>query len=115
MQSAPAATTVSAANLDARTTTPAGGLPETSRSVAEPEATTRRLTRSESWILEIDADNSGGASYNELLAAGDGNQFFTSSAFISADNNGDGELDADELEVLIQSMERRSRYQQRGR
>ena len=80
-----------------------------------PPATTRRLTRSELWIQEIDSDNSGGASYNELIASGDGDQFFSSSAFTSADENDDGDLDPDELEVLIQSVERRQRYQQRGR
>jgi len=110
------ATTVSAANAGTGSlaTNPGGGSPSTAPAAA-PSPSTRRLSRSESWILKIDADNSGGASYNELLTSSDGDQFFSSSTFISADNDGDGELDPDELEVLIQSMERQRRYQQRGR
>jgi hypothetical protein len=67
------------------------------------------LSRSESWILQIDADNSGGASVAELVESGDGKQWFTDSAFESADVNGDHDLDPAELEVLLQSMERRRR------
>ncbi len=67
------------------------------------------LSRSELWIQEIDADNSGGASVKELKASGDGQQWFPPSAFDSADVNDDGDLDPDELEVLMQSMERRRR------
>ncbi|MGB5622565.1 MAG: hypothetical protein WBN65_08735, partial [Gammaproteobacteria bacterium] len=70
---------------------------------------TRGLSRSELWIQQIDADNSGGASLRELVASGDGSQWFQDSDFSSADKNGDGDLNPDELEVLIQSMERRSR------
>ena len=69
----------------------------------------RSLSRSERMILEIDADNSGGASYDELVASGDGQQWFTGTAFRSADRNGDKDLDSDELEVLLQSLERRAR------
>ena len=65
------------------------------------------LSRTESWILEIDADNSGGASVAELVASGDGKQWFTRKAFDNADKNGDSDLDPAELEVLIQSVERR--------
>ena len=60
-------------------------------------------------IQENDTDNSGGASVSELISSGDGSQWFPDRAFTSADKNGDGELDADELEVLLQSMERRRR------
>jgi len=67
------------------------------------------LSRTELWIQQIDADNSGGASISELAASGDGVQWFPESDFASADKNGDGDLDPDELEVLIQSMERRQR------
>ena len=67
------------------------------------------LSRTESWILEIDADNSGGASVAELVASGDGKQWFTNKAFDSADKNGDSDLDPAELEVLLQSVERRGR------
>ena len=70
---------------------------------------TRGLSRSELWIQQIDADNSGGASLRELAASGDGQQWLQASDFSSADKNGDGDLDPDELEVLIQSMERRQR------
>ena len=60
-------------------------------------------------IMEIDADNSGGASFSELLASGDGQQWFTNTAFEAADRNDDSDLDPDELELLLQSVERRSR------
>ena len=70
---------------------------------------TSGLSRSELWIHQIDADNSGGASIEELAASGDGNQWLQDSDFRSADKNGDDELDPDELEMLIQSMERRQR------
>lgn len=70
---------------------------------------TRDLSRSELWIQQIDADNSGGASLRELAASGDGQQWLQASDFDSADKNGDGDLDPDELEVLIQGMERRQR------
>jgi len=80
------------------TTTADGALPDT-----------RRLSRTELWIQQIDADNSGGASISELVASGDGSQWFPDSDFTSADKNSDGDLDPDELEVLLQSMERRQR------
>lgn len=67
------------------------------------------LSRTESWIMEIDADNSGGVSVAELVASGDGKQWFTDKAFDSADKNGDSDLDPSELEVLLQSIERRRR------
>lgn len=70
---------------------------------------TQGLSSTELWIMEIDTDNSGGASFNELKASGDGRQWFPTSAFKSADADGDGDLDPDELEVLVQSMERRRR------
>jgi len=70
---------------------------------------TSGLSRSELWIRQIDADNSGGASMEELVASGDGDQWFHESDFASADKNGDDDLDPGELEVLIQSMERRQR------
>ena len=112
-----AAATASAANpgTDTVASNTSGGVPDTAAAAAAPPPFTPRLSRSESWILTIDTDNSGGASYNELLASNDGDQFFPSEAFVSAESNDDGELDADELEVLIQSIERRQRYQQRGR
>ena len=64
-------------------------------------------SRSESLIMGVDADNSGGASMEELVNSGDGSQWFTDSAFNSADKNGDDDLDPDELEVLLRSLERR--------
>ena len=66
-----------------------------------------QLSRAESFILEIDADKSGGASIDELIASGDGQKWFTESSFKSADKNGDRDLDPDELEVLLRSLERR--------
>lgn len=45
----------------------------------------------------------------ELVASGDGDQWFSKSTFESADENGDGDLDANELEVFMQSLERRGR------
>jgi hypothetical protein len=72
-------------------------------------ASVASLSRTESWILEIDADDSGGASVAELVESGDGKQWFTNKAFDSADKNGDSDLDPAELEVLLQSMERRRR------
>ena len=68
-----------------------------------------RLSRAESWIQEIDRDNSGGASVEELVASGDGRQWFTDKSFQSADKNGDRDLDPEELEALMQSLERRRR------
>ena len=59
------------------------------------------LSRTESFILEIDSDNSGGASVAELVASGDGQPWFTDKAFEAADENGDRDLDPDELEVLL--------------
>ncbi|MGB5586501.1 MAG: hypothetical protein WBN78_01930 [Gammaproteobacteria bacterium] len=115
---APAAETVSVetpgmdtgANSPAHTS--AGSSPEvaaatTTANVVLPD--TRGLSRSELWIEQIDVDNSGGASITELVASGDGSQWFADSDFTSADKNGDGDLDPDELEVLLQSMERRRR------
>ncbi|MDJ0929044.1 MAG: EF-hand domain-containing protein [Gammaproteobacteria bacterium] len=67
------------------------------------------LGRTETWIEEIDSDNSGGASYAELIASGDGRQWFTGKSFQSADKNGDGELNPDELEALMQSLARQRR------
>lgn len=67
------------------------------------------LSRTELWIRQIDTDNSGGASISELMASGDGSQWFHDNDFASADKDGDGDLGPDELEVLIQSMERRQR------
>ena len=70
---------------------------------------TANLSRTESLMLEIDVDNSGGASVDELVANSDGEQWFTQKAFDSADKNGDRALNPDELEVLLQSLERRRR------
>ena len=98
--------------MDAGTDRPDGRSPEvapatTTADEALPD--TRGLSRSELWIHQIDADNSGGASISELAASGDGDQWLPDSDFSSADKNGDGDLDPDELELLIQSMERRQR------
>jgi len=67
------------------------------------------LSRSEAWIQRIDADRSGGASMKELLASGEGDQWFTKKTFENADENDDGDLDSIELEVFLQSLERRRR------
>lgn len=67
------------------------------------------LSRTELWIQEIDTDNSGGASIAELVASGDGQQWFTERAFNAADRNGDQDLDAAELAELVRSLERRPR------
>ena len=86
--------------------------PEAAPATATADETlpvTRGLSRSELWIQQIDADNSGGASFRELAASGDERDWLPDSDFSRADRNGDGELDPDELEVLIQSMERRQR------
>lgn len=103
---------VGAPAMDAGTDRPDGRSPEvapatTTADEALPD--TRGLSRSELWIQQIDADNSGGASISELAASGDGDQWLPDSDFGSADKNGDGDLDPDELELLIQSMERRQR------
>jgi hypothetical protein len=70
---------------------------------------TRDLSRSELWIQQVDADGSGGASIKELAGSGDREEWLSDNDFSSADKNSDGDLDPDELEVLIQSMERRQR------
>ena len=67
------------------------------------------FSRTELWIRDIDADNSGGASKAELIASGDGQQWFTNSSFKAADRNADGDLDPDELDALLRSLERRQR------
>ncbi|MGB5589715.1 MAG: hypothetical protein WBN31_02145 [Gammaproteobacteria bacterium] len=98
--------------MDTGADRPGGASPEvaaatTTAGVALPG--TSGLSRSELWIQQIDTDNSGGASMRELVASGDGDQWFHERDFTSADKNGDDDLDPDELEVLIQSMERRQR------
>ena len=98
--------------MDAVADRSGGGSPE-----AAPAATTadealldrRGLSRSELWLQQIDADNSGGASISELAASGNGPDWLPDGVFDSADKNGDGELDPGELEVLMQSLERRQR------
>ena len=98
--------------VDAGTGGPRGRSPEVAPTLAtadEALVDTSGLSRSELWIHQIDADNSGGASIDELAASGDGNQWLQDSEFRSADKNDDGDLDPDELEMLIQSMERRQR------
>jgi hypothetical protein len=90
----------------------AGRMPQTAppaRRSARALPDRRGLSRTEIMIRENDADNSGGASVSELISSGDGRQWFPDRAFKSADKNDDGELDPDELEVLLQSMERRRR------
>ena len=111
--STPTAETVSAVipPMDAVADTPAGRTPEVASTAAAADATlpdTRGLSRSELWIQQVDADNSGGASIREL-AGGGRNEWLSDRDFSSADKNSDGDLDPDELEVLIQSMERRQR------
>ncbi|MBT8445231.1 MAG: hypothetical protein HKN81_05055 [Gammaproteobacteria bacterium] len=93
----------------AATDSPSPAASSTTAGAAASLPDSQGLSRSESWILEIDADNSGGASIEELVASGDGSQWFSDKAFSSADENGDGDLDPDELEVLMQSLERRRR------
>ncbi len=44
-----------------------------------------------------------------MLASGGGQAWFTGSEFDAADTNGDGDLNAGELEVLVRSLERRQR------
>lgn len=66
-------------------------------------------SRSESWIREIDTDNSGGASIAELVASADGRPWFREADFHAVDRNGDGDLDVAELDVFISSLERRQR------
>ena len=95
---------------------PTKATPEVSNRNVEPRqegqvATldSRNFSRSERMIMEIDTDNSGGVSYDELVASGDGQQWFTGTAFSSADRDGDKDLDSDELEALLQSLERRAR------
>jgi Ca2+-binding EF-hand superfamily protein len=66
-----------------------------------------KLTRSEAMIAEIDDDKSGGVSVEEL--SNDDEQWFSDQAFKSADGNGDGTLNAEELEQMLQSLERRGR------
>jgi hypothetical protein len=98
--------------VDAVADTPGDRSPETAPAATTADETladARGLSRSEQWIQQIDADNSGGASLRELAASGDGKRWLQASDFASADKNSDGDLDPDELEVLIQSMERRQR------
>ena len=111
--STPTAETVSAEipAMDAVADTPGGRSPEVASTATAADATlpdTRGLSRSELWIQQVDADNSGGASIREL-AGGGRNEWLSDRDFSSADKNSDGDLDPDELEVLIQSMERRQR------
>jgi Ca2+-binding EF-hand superfamily protein len=69
--------------------------------------TAPQLSRSEAMIAEIDDDKSGGVSPDELT--NDGEQWFSDQAFKSADGNEDGSLNAEELEQMLQSLERRRR------
>jgi hypothetical protein len=113
-ESSPAAETVAAGSpaTDADADPPDGRSPEPAPATTTGDdalPATRGLSRSELWIQQIDANNSGGASKRELAASGDGHQWLSDSDFESADKNGDGDLDPDELEVLIQGMERRQR------
>lgn len=116
---APAATAATAAILSADTAAADTDAVESKGGSADASTATdtsgdslpnaESLSRTESWIRQIDSDNSGGASAAELAASGDGRQWFTDTSFASADENGDGDLDPDELEVLLQSLERRRR------
>ncbi len=83
---------------------------ETVRKDEPPAAGNAAITsRNESWIREMDTDNSGGASMAELIANGDGQKWFRESEFHAADKNNDGDLNATELAALIQGLERRQR------
>lgn len=77
----------------------------------EPSATRNSgsNSRTESWLQEIDADKSGGASFEELVESGGGRPWFAGRDFEKADSSGDGELDAAELAVLLSGLERRQR------
>jgi hypothetical protein len=66
-----------------------------------------RLSRSETMLLELDDDRNGILTKSELV--NNGEQWFSDSAYKSADRNDDGNLGADELEQLIQIQERRRR------
>lgn len=78
--------------------------------IAAPPAPAKPLSRSAAWIREIDTDNSGGASAAELLASGgSGQPWFSEAEFKAADRNKDGDLDPDELDALVRSLERRHR------
>lgn len=113
-RSSPSAGTMSVgtAGLDTSADSSGGRSPEVASATTSADGTLldiSGLSRSELWIRRIDVDDSGGASISELVASGDGSQWFHESDFTSADRNSDGDLDPDELEVLIQSMERRHR------
>lgn len=85
-------------------------LPATASPAPEPEARQPHTgSRFAAWMRELDTDNSGGASAAELLANGGGQRWFTDREFDAADRNESGELDAVELELLVQSLERRQR------
>jgi hypothetical protein len=78
--------------------------------VIEPvaKAVVQSGNRYETWIMLVDSDNSGGASRAELIASGDGDQWFSDMEFDAADRNDDGDLDAKELGALVNSIERRN-------
>ncbi|NNF66591.1 MAG: hypothetical protein HKM98_03685 [Gammaproteobacteria bacterium] len=80
---------------------------------ADPEkiqpAGSNRGNRFEQWVDQIDSDRSGGASIAELVASGNGQQWFHKKDFMSADRDDNGELDASELALLVQAQERRQR------
>ena len=98
--------------MDAVADRPGGGTPEVAPATATADEALpdrRGLSRSELWLEQIDSDNSGGASMSELAASGDRPDWLADSVFDSADRDGDGDLDPGELEVLMQSLERRQR------
>lgn len=74
---------------------------------SQPGSGQKRLSRSETMLLELDDDRNGILTKSELV--NNGEQWFSDSAYKSADSNGDGNLGADELEQLIQIQERRRR------
>lgn len=74
---------------------------------SQPASGQPRLSRSETMVLELDDDRNGILTKSELV--NNGEQWFSDSAYKSADRDGDGNLGADELEQLIQIQERRRR------
>lgn len=102
--------TAQALTLDA---SPLGSAPAASSTPPEQELDAPRqavtVSRTQAWILEIDTDRSGTASASELLASGDGQRWFSSEEFNAADRDKDDALNAEELDALVRSLERRQR------
>ncbi len=83
--------------------------PTSAPSTPAAPATQSSGDRIADWIRDIDFDQSGGASMQELIVSGGGEPWFREADFHAADADDDGDLDAAELAALVRSIERRQR------